>query len=411
MGKKGKSAKLGLPLEGIRILEWSAWQQGPMGGAALADMGADVIKIEQPGIGDPGRGLTKATGVLPFRLGRNVYIEGLNRNKRGITLDLSKEKGREILYGLVKESDIFVTNLMESVVAKNGADYETLSRHNPKLIYIMASGYGPNGPDAGARSYEWAGQARSGIMSMTVPPGQPPQYVEGGLADSLGAIMISYGAMTALVARERLGIGQRVDTSLLGGMTWLQIVNLSFKCMAGESLKTQSRTKKVNPLINPYKCADGKWIFIALLQSQRFWPNLCRALDLELENAPRFTDEKAREQNCEELVSILDNAFATKAHNEWLEVLRREEVTYSICNTVDDLLTDPQVLANEYITEFDHPAWGKINTVGIPIKLSKTPGSLRMPAPELGQHTEEVLMGILGYSWDDMARLKDEEVV
>ncbi|MFC1825412.1 CaiB/BaiF CoA transferase family protein [Thermodesulfobacteriota bacterium] len=400
-----------LPLKGIRVLEWAAWHQGPMGCLSLADYGADVVKIEQPGVGDPGRGLTKAAGILPFKLDRNVYVEGLHRNKRSLSLDLSKKKGRQILYELIEKTDIFVTNFMESVVIKNGADYETLSKYNPKLIYILSSGYGPKGPDADTRSYEYAGQARSGIMTMTVQPGEAPQYIEGGLADSLGAMMISYGAMLALFARERLGIGQRVDTSLLGGMIWMQLVNLTFKCMVGESLKTQHRTKKTNPLINPYKCSDGQWVVIVLLQSQRFWPNLCRALSLELENDPRFADEKKREENSEKLVSILDQAFATKTRDEWIAILKREDVTYSICNTVDDLPSDPQVLANEYITEFDHPAWGKIQTVGLPIQLSKTPGSLRTCAPELGQHTEEILIEMLDYDWAKITQLKDEGVI
>lgn len=401
-----------MPLEGIRVVDWTQWQTGPVAAMMLADLGADVIKIEERTRGDPARGMERLTGLITFKSGRNAYYEMNNRNKRGITVDLRKEEGKEIVYRLVEKSDVFLHNFLDSVVHRHKMDYDTLVKYNPKLIYVVASGYGPKGPYAHSRSFDYAGQARSGIMSMCGEPDMPPQRIEGGIADQMGAIMVAYATVVALLARERLGVGQRVNASILGSLMWLQGLNIGTKLIGGEEFKRQSRKSPQNPLWNHYQCHDGKWVVLAHLQADRFWPNVCRAMGVDhLQDDPRFKDTEARRNNSSELVTIMDEIFKTKTRGEWAAVFDKNDVVYSVVNDFDDLVVDPQVLANDYITDFDHPVWGRIMVPGIPIHLENTPGQIRMPAPQWGQHTEEVLTDILGYTWEHTAELRDREVI
>lgn len=401
-----------MPLEGIRVLDWTQWQQGPMAGVLLADMGADVIKIEHAVQGDAGRGLIKSAGMDTFVTGRNAYFEGCNRNKKGITLDLSKPEGRQILYQLVEKSDVFLHNFRDPSVVKLGLDYETLAKYNPRLIYAQATGWGEKGPDRDAPSFDYAGLARSGIMTCAGEPDMPPLNIAGGIGDQTGSVMLAFGIITALLARERLGIGQKVNTSMLGSLLWLQAINVNFKLIGGKELKRQKRSAMDQPLWNSYRCGDGRWLVLAHLQAQRYWPNVCKALGLEeLENDPRFATTEKRRENNVELILILDKVFATRTQAEWLDILKVNDVIYTPVNTFDDLESDPQIVANDYITGYDHPAWGKVKVLGIPIHFSQTPGTIRMPAPEFGQHTEEVLAEVLGYSWDNIGQLRDKGII
>src|SRR5712691_4680100 len=207
------------PLDGVRILDWTIWQQGPVATMMLGDLGAEVIKLEERVGGDPGRGVMSVAGVLiGTSEGHNFYFEANNRHKKSLTLDLKKPEAKEIVYKLVEKSDVFAQNFRKGVAARLGLDYQTLSQYNPKLIYASASGYGPEGPDSGEPSFDYMGLARSGIMNAVGEPDMDPQSITGGIADQMGAIMLAYGVMTALVVRERYGIGQEVDTSHLGSM-------------------------------------------------------------------------------------------------------------------------------------------------------------------------------------------------
>ncbi len=402
-----------MPLEGIRVLDWTIWQQGPVCSAMLGDLGAEVIKIEERGVGDPGRGILKASGVdLSDR--PNFYFEANNRNKKSLALDLHKDEAREIVHKLAAKSDIFVQNFRHGVAGRLGLDYETLRRHNPKLIYASATGYGPEGPDSGEPSFDHLGLARSGIMLAAGEPGMPPLAIAGGIADQMGAIMLAYGVMAALVARERFGVGQQVDASHLGSMAMLQGLSLSMKLMMGFAMPRQPRASAGNPLWNHYRCRDDKWIALAMLQSDRYWADFCRALGrADLAADERFTDAKLRAQNSAAVVEALDAAFARKTREEWIETLRRSEgdFIFTVVNSVDDLPDDPQVRANDYIVDFEHPQHGKTQMVGIPVRLSETPGSVRAAAPEFGQHTEEVLIDLLGYDWDRLTELRKREVI
>ena len=401
-------------LEGIRVLDWTIFQQGPVASMLLGDMGADVIKIEERTGGDLGRGMMRVAGAMigGREVARNPYFEAGNRNKRSLTVDMRKDKGREIIYKLVGKSDVFVQNFRMGVDERMGMDYDTLSKYNPRLIYAHASGWGPKGPDRGDPSADYTGIARSGLMTIAGEPGMDPVPVQGGIADQTGAVMTALGVLAALFVRERTGVGQKVDASLLGGMTFLQGHPVVFCTMANIWGMRIARKSAGNPLWNHYKCGDDKWIALAHLSPDKFWPLLCRAMGLEeLEKDPRFDSMDKRMKSCQELIAILDKRFATKPRDEWVKIFKKHGIIFSPVNNTLDLTQDPQVLANDYVTVFDHPVFGPIKTVGFPIGLSKTPLSIRREAPEFGQHPEEILTELLDYSGDDVARLKDEQVI
>jgi len=401
-----------MPLEGMRVIDWTIWQQGPVCSAMLGDLGAEVIKIEERERGDPGRGMIKISGV-DLKDRPNFYFEANNRNKRSLALDLKKPVAREIVYQLVAKSDVFVQNFRLGVAARLGLDYATLRRHNPRLIYASATGYGPEGPEAGDPSFDQLGLARSGIMLAAGEPDMPPLMITGGIADQMGAIMLAYGVLAAVVARERFGVGQEVDASHLGSMLMLQGLSVAARLMMGFAIPRVPRKFAANPLWNHYRCGDDKWICLGMLQPDRYWADFCRALGrAELVQDERFCNLRVRAANAAAAIDILDEIFATKPRQEWMRILRTSgDFIFTIVNSVDDLPTDPQVVANDYILDFDHPQFGKTQVVGIPVRLSETPGAVRLPAPEFGQHTEELLSQLLGYSWDQIAALKDQEVI
>lgn len=399
------------PLDGIRVIDWTIWQQGPVASTMLGDLGADIIKVEDK-VGDPARGLVRLAGSAMAFKGRNSYFENNNRNKKSISIDLKTKEGKEIIYRLSKKSDVFVQNFRQGVAAKLGIDYGTLSKHNPMLVYANASGFGPKGPSSGDPSFDLVGQARGGLMQCSSDPDVPPQLLRGGLADQMGAIMLAYGVLAALVARERLGIGQEIDSSQLGSLIALQGLNMAQVLTLGEEQAHRRRTEAGNPLTNHYKCADG-WIGLAMLQPDRYWPDFCRVMEIEnLEKDPRFNTMDSRAKNCREIISALDAIFVTKTKAEWMSKFKAGgDFVVGPVNRLSEVAQDPQALANEYVTDFDHPAFGPTRVVGVPVQFSKTPGGIRMPAPELGQHTEEVLVDYCGYSWDDISELRDKEVI
>jgi crotonobetainyl-CoA:carnitine CoA-transferase CaiB-like acyl-CoA transferase len=401
-----------MPLEGIRVVDWTIWQQGPVASVMLGDLGADVIKIEERVGGDPGRGVLRAQG-LDLTDRPNFYFEANNRNKRSIAVDLKKRDGVEIVRRLADGADVFVQNFRKGVAGRLGLDAASLRARNPRLIYASATGYGPEGPESGAPSFDYLGLARSGIMLSAGEPDDEPLAIAGGIADQMGAVMLAYGVLAALIARDRIGRGQEVDASHLGSMSWLQGLGLSARLMLGRALPRQSRRYATNPLWNHYRCGDGEWLALSMLQPDRYWGRLCEVLEMPaLADDARFRDIHARMLHCGDCIALLDEAFARRPRAEWLRRLAEGgDFIASVVNSVDDLPDDPQMLANGYVAPFPHPAFGDTTVVGIPVRLSETPGSIRLPAPEFGQHTEEILTDILGYSWDDVARLRDSEVI
>ena len=402
-----------MPLGGIRIVDWTIWQQGPVCTAMLADLGAEVIKLEERQRGDPARDVAHMYGIDPEDQ-PNFYFEANNRNKKSLALDLKRPEAREIVYALVAKSDVFVQNFRKGVARRLGLDYATLRRHNPKLVYASATGYGPEGPDSGEACFDYLGLARSGIMLAAGEPDMPPLYIAGGIADQMGAIMLGYGILAALFARQQLGVGQEVDASQLGSMSMLQGLSLSMRLMLGMAVPRMFRSRAVNPLWNHYKCADDKWIALAMVQADRHWAAFVRTIGRpELASDPRFADIPARTANAEACVAILDAVFETKARHEWVKILREGQVdfVFGLVNSVEELPEDPQMRANGYIADLDHPGFGKVAVVGIPVRLSATPGSVRTPAPGHGQHSEEVLEEVLGYDSDRISELHEKQVI
>lgn len=407
-------------LEGIRVINTTQWI--PSGaGSQLGDLGADVIKVERPVFGDALRGMQRvadSSSVTP-KSGRNIGFEGANRNQRSITINLENERGKDILYRLVEKSHVFITSFTESVLRRLRIDYDTLSEKNPQLIYAVQTAYGPEGLWAEKRGFDQAGQARSGLMwAMGAREHHEPQLVYGGICDQLGATMLTYGILAALIARERFGIGQRVDTSLAGNLIHLQALGINIASMSGRPFSRDharhSRTRAANPLANFYRCADDNWILMIELQSDRFWSDTCRVLGLErLENDPQFATAVARREHRLELIKILDETFAKKTRAEWIEIFeeRGAKFGYSPVLDVSELLSDPQTLVNKYVVPFDHPTEGQVKIAGFPVRYGKTEASIAREAPELGQHTEEVLSTILGYTWEEIAEMRKADVL
>jgi crotonobetainyl-CoA:carnitine CoA-transferase CaiB-like acyl-CoA transferase len=401
------------PLKGIRILDWTIWQQGPVATVMLADLGADVIKIEERERGDPGRGLMAAAGGATQRSGRNFYFEANNRHKKSIALDLKRPEAIEIVHKLAARSDVFVQNFRKGVAKRLGLDYDTLRAQNPRLIYANSTGYGPEGPDSAEPSFDYLGQARSGIMNTHCLKSDEPIFTTGGIADQMGAIMLAYGVLAALLARERYGIGQQVDASHLGSMMALQGLNVSMRTIMGIEFGRTTRDEAFNPLWNHYRCSDGKWLALAMLQPDRYWKDFCITMGLpELIEDERCKDIRSRGKNAQAIIAIFDRKFAEKPRDEWMKILKAGgDFIYTVVNSVSDLPNDPQVKANEYIVDHEIPGLGKTQVLGMPVKLSETPGEPRGHAPELGEHTELLLTELLDYSWDDVARLREANVI
>ena len=405
---------MGGPLEGIKIIDWTQWQMGPWATAMLADMGAYVVHIEDKQKGDPGRALNYGTNNYdPLPNGKRAYFEINNRGKKGMAIDLKKPAGKEAIYRMVKNADVFVHNYRQGVPERLGLDYEKLTKINPKLIYCACSGYGPNGTEASEPANDYIGQARSGFMHEV---SNPPMMMWGGVADQMGGISAAYGIMLALFAREKTGKGQKVDASLLGGvMTFLGITVNRF-CLLGDKAGSVHGTTRLdvrNPLYNHYPCKDNRYLCLSHLQSDRQWPSVCKGIGREdLINDPRFCTSEGRYQHNTELVGILDREFVKKTSKEWMKILKEAgDIICTPVQNISDLLKDPQVLANGYVVEKEHEVFGKVKVLGVPVLLSETPGSVNPNAPEFGQHTEEVLQQLGGYTWEEISKLHDEEVI
>jgi len=241
--------------------------------------------------------------------------------------------------------------------------------------------------------------------------GTPPAQVLPGLGDELGGMVCAWAVSTALYAREKTGKGQLVDTSLMGSIMCMLSLVLTAPAILGQEFPRESRAAAGNPIYNHYKAKDDKWFILAHLQPDRYWPNVCRAMGMpELENDPRFNSIEARGENAEELIAIMDKQFLTKTRKEWFEIFKKEGIIYTPIQSPREVVDDPQALANDYVTWFDHPVLGRTKMVGFPWDFSQTPASVRREAPEFGQHTEEILLE-LGYTWDDTTELKDKKAI
>ncbi len=398
------------PLNGVRVVEITMFQQGPKAGARLGDLGADVIKVE-PKEGDPARGFMRLIGATVGLKGPNYYFESHNRNKRSIALNLKSSQGMEIFLKLIDKADVFLTNMSIDAPIKMGIGPEVLLKRNPRLIYAHSSGWGRKGPDAGELSFDYTGIARSGLMMCAGERNSPPSSLLPGMGDEIGGLMIAWGVTAALYAREKTGKGQLVDTSLMGSIIALAGLIMDAPAMLGQEYPRDSRADAGNPMYNHYRCRDEKWIAVAHLQPDRYWPIFCKAMEIaELENDPRFNSLEARGKNSRELIRILDEKFASKSREEWIVQLKKGGCICTPIQTPTEVSRDPQALANNYFIEVDHPTMGRTRMVGFPWDFSETPASWRKGAPQLGQHTEEILLD-LGYTKEDIARLKEAGVM
>jgi crotonobetainyl-CoA:carnitine CoA-transferase CaiB-like acyl-CoA transferase len=402
------------PLDGIRILEWCVWIAGPGSGVLLGDLGAEIIKIEEPGVGDPSRGGIEHLQGLNQMSTEALYGFAMqNRNKKSIAIDVAKPKGQEIVYRLVQKCDVFLQNFRPVVRDRVKMDYGTLSKYNPKLIYCNISALGPDGPDNWRRGNDTVGQARSGFMSSQRTVLGQPGLAGGVSCDHMTSITATYGILAALVARERLGIGQEIATSLTGSMIFLQGDAVGRASRNKQALPRRDRKSVTNPIANYYECKDGKWILLMGLAADIVWPDVCKALNIQdLEKDPRFATSKKRAENNRELIEILDRVFATKTRDEWNEIIGKyHRIMFSRINELTELADDPQIIDNKYIVEYEQPPFGKIKVAGYPVKFYETPAGIQKPAPEFAQHTEEVLFELGGYSRDEIAQFKEEKVI
>jgi len=398
------------PLEGIKVVEITMFQQGPVAGARLGDLGADVIKVEAKSA-DPGRAFMRIIGAMSGLEGHNYYFEHNNRNKRSVALDMKTEKGMELFLKMIDQADVFLNNMSIGAPQRMGIDPETLMARNPRLIYAHASGWGRKGPNALDLSFDYTGIARSGLMLACGERGAAPTQILPGIGDEVGALMCAWGVTAALFAREKTGKGQVVDTSLMGSLIASLGLIMAAPATLGKEFPREVRAEAGNPIYSHYRCSDDKWIAIAHLDPDRHWPMVCKALEMEeLVEDPRFNSIKARGKNAKELVAILDKKFATKTRDEWMEILNREKCICTPVQSPLEVSQDPQALANNYFIDVDHPSWGEIRMVGFPWDFSETPAAWRRPAPELGQHTDEILKE-LGYRDEEIASMREQGIV
>jgi len=399
-------------LEGIRVLDVSEAGLAPVCCRILADMGAEVIKVERTEGGDQTRGLLKISGDVPV-YDINYVFEFYNFNKKGITLDLKKPEGQQTLYRLVEKSDVFVCNFRPHALKSLGLEYEDIKKINPKIIYTHLSGYGVHGPEKDTGAYDFVGYwARSGVMNSLGEPGTPLPFQLPGFGDNTTGMFAACAVAMALFHRERTGEGQEVCVSLVGGGIWSMGIVLSSVLATGLNYPRVSRMDASNPIFNSYECGDGKWIQLACIQGDRYWSGICEALELgELENDPRFESHVKRMENHKELIPILDKIFKSKPREEWAERLAKQDVIWTIVKSPADVAEDPTPWANGYFQEIDHPVGKKLKMIMPPWQFSETPPTVRSTAPEFSQHTEEVLTELLGYSWDEVNDLKDKGVI
>lgn len=401
-------------LEGIKVVDMGHVVAIPAAGAMLADWGAEVIKIE-PLSGEMARGIRRVSGsdrVKTYAGGEVHWIfQVLNRNKKGMALDLKKKSGREILYRLIERADVFMSNYELSTLKKLKLDYASLSQVNPNLIYAILTGYGTVGPDKDERGFDYsAAWARSGMQFLIGEPGSAPPPQRGGMMDRVAAAHAVAGILAAIINREKTGRGQELEFSLYHIGVWTLASDIQAALIGSPVLK-HDRTRADNPLWNTYRTRDDRWFWAAMLQSDIHWPEFCQAIERpELENDPRFNTMETREQNSEELIRILDGIFASKDMEEWEKRFRANNCIYGRVQTPLEVITDPQAIANGFFAELDHPIGGKMNLVTTPVNFSQNPASIRTPAPEVGQHTEEILLE-LDYSWDDISQFKEERAI
>jgi crotonobetainyl-CoA:carnitine CoA-transferase CaiB-like acyl-CoA transferase len=388
-----------IPLDDIFVLDLSRILSGPFCTMMLGDMGATVVKVEPPPRGDD----TRLWGP-PFVNGISTYFLSINRNKRSIGLNLKSPEGQDVLWKLVDRADVLVENFRPGVLEKLGFGYDAVSRRNPRLIYASISGYGQTGPYRNRPGYDVVAQGESGIVDLTGEPDRQPVKVGASIADIVAGLYAYQGILLAMLARYRTGKGQRIDVALLDGM----ISTLTYQAMSYFATgKSPTRMGTRHPSIVPYETFATKDGFVNIgAANEKQWQNLCRALGFpELALDPRFDTMAGRLTNYTELRAILDAALRKLTRAETFELLAKYELPVGPINTVAEVLEDPHIHAREMVQELTHPEYGPLRYVGIPVKLSDTPGGLQFPPPRFGEHNRDILqeLGYDGRAIDQLA--------
>ncbi len=393
-------------LTGIRVLDLSRVLAGSYCSMMLGDLGADIIKVEQPEIGDE----TRHWGPPFAAPGESAYFISVNRNKRSITIDLKKSAGIEIIKALAGKSDVFLENFSPGKMDDLGIGYEDIRSINPRIIYCSISGFGPDGPYKNRAGYDLSVSAFGGLMGITGEPDGPPIKVGVAITDVTTGISAQGAICAALFAREKTGIGKKIDLSLLETQV-SALVNIgSSYLISGEIPK---RWGTAHETIVPYQGFEtkDKYIIVAVGNDQ-IWVRFCNILGRpELAEDPRFKTNPLRVKNRDECIAILKDILKIRSRDEWLQLLNDHSIPCAPINSMDEVFKDPQVLHRNMLVEVEHPTAGKIKMVGMPVKYSDSDVGVRRPPPILGEHTHEILSEVLGYDSKRIELLKSEGVI
>jgi crotonobetainyl-CoA:carnitine CoA-transferase CaiB-like acyl-CoA transferase len=395
------------PLDGVKVLEVANWLAAPATATLLSDMGAAVIKVEPPQ-GDAWRYAQATAGKLSSEAVQNPAFQLDNRGKRSIAVDLGHPEGRSVVHRLAAGTDVLITNLVPSRIERYGLGYTALSATNPRLIYAAVNAYGAEGEERDRLGFDYTGfWARSGLMSLVGDRDAPPAMPRAGMGDHTTALALTGAILAALYARERTGAGEELRASLLNTGLWVLGSDLQAALLGRQAAPAHARAAPRNPIQNSYRARDGRWLLLYMAQADRDWPRACAALGLdELATDPRYSSMAARQEHSTELVAALDAAFAGRTRDEWAERLDAYGLMWAPIQTVSEILDDPQVQANGYFAEIEHPTLGRFRTVDTPVRYGSSHVGVRGPAPEVGQHTEEILLE-QGLSWEEIARLRE----
>jgi CoA:oxalate CoA-transferase len=414
-----KSASVPLALDDLTVIDLSHALAGPFASTMLADYGAEVIKIEPPGSGDIARGWgppfyydPPSLAGLPGELRRDErrregsYFVSLHRNKKSMAIDLKHPEGKALFFRLLERADIVLENLRVGTVEKLGLDHATVRARHPRIIYCSISGFGQDGPYRDRAALDLVVQAESGMISVTGPPGGPGVRCGVSVADIGAGMFAAFGIMTALHARQRTGRGQFVDVSMLEGQLSL-LHGVIGQHLADGVVPRPMGTAYASLL--PYETFRTQTRDLALgVGSDKLWRTLCPIIGLDaFANDPRYATNAARNANRPAVIGALQEAFLTKSYEAWEQLLLAAGIPVGAINTIDQVVSHPQVLARHSLVVCDHPVAGPARVVGPPVRLSETPGAIRTPAPLLGQHTDEVLRERLGLADGEIARLRD----
>lgn len=401
------------PLEGIRILDLSIAVAAPFGAAMLADMGAEVIKVERIQ-GEPHRlGLPAGMDdVLDTNIAEGaqdtVAWMAVNRGKKDLAIDIRTDQGREVVLKLARQADVLIQSFRPGVADRLGVGYEAVSKINPQIIYCSFSGYGETGPAAHRAGGDMWSQAMSGMVSVMGFPDAAPQMVPFPISDHVGGMLVAYAVMTALFVRQRTGVGQEVTVNNLDAALYVQFSDFAGYLTEGKMPYKTGRSY-FTPPFGPIKARDGD--VMTIFGTDPTWPAFCKLVGVEhLANDPRFATDEARRQNRIEVGRLLDEAFSKKTRAEWQQIFREARMRCDPCLTYAEISEHPQMQANDMIFTTRHPSRGEVKMLGVPVKLKKTRGQPQGPSPLLGQHTEEILQQ-LGYSSEDIAGMEQARVV